>query len=606
MAMFFGSVNIANAETRNVEIAGQTVDISSFETYAGASIRYDTENKGIRYVTGISQTVFDEVERIVSENDGYSVKFGTIVTYSYRVQRLLDVGYDFTKADLDEYIQTSGSKYVDFSVIEYRANPEKAGNVEYTAVLGINETNYAIPMSARGYMVISNGQTEQIYYANYQVLNSTVENVAHTLLEDFVTYSVDSDTKLQAIAEYTKNETTDGYYMSNASSMIPYTNDSENVSLETNQSIGGRSGVTKYTMKTAGKGWSVRLMPAFTGNISWTGASTVWHQNSVNRQNAMGFKYVIFDIYLQDAFSLYFPTENKAHAYVNVSTNGNLVYKYNKEDTTDTAITDKVKFFNAGGTQQLSATYSGIWYTVVIDISCNIGIGSNSACDTSLSFDIANSVVYFDNVRFYRTDAWQQDIVKGSMEMDASEFGILQTGLLSTDVIYDDNATIGGRSGVINFGEGRGLTPDKTEDSGKYTRFGFKFSDLWKDGAAKTNNRMIASGVKYISFDVYRGGGSSFRMGFYDGDSYPTFKLNATSGVNETTANEAQNLRIYLNGEQTNSIVSKTWHTVIIKVEVATGVNWSAINWCWNYENIAIDNIVYYYNDVPALWANAN
>lgn len=610
MVVFFGNAKSANAEVKNIEIAGQTIDISSFETYAGASIRYDKENKGIRFVTGISEDAYGAIETLVSENEGYSVTYGTIVTYSYRVQRLLYAGYDFTKVDLDEYVQTNGSKYVDFSVLAFREKPEVAGNVEFTAVLGINETNYAIPMSARGYMVISDGETEQIFYANYKVLNSTAENVSHKLLEDFITYGVDNDTKLQAIAEYTKNETTDGYYMPNASSMIPYTNNSEDVSLETNQSIGGRSGVTKYTMKTAGKGWSVRLMPAFTGNIPWTGSSTAWHQNSVNRQQAMGFKYVVFDIYLQDSFSIYFPTSSGVHAYVKVSASGDLVYRYNAQNTTDTEITEKVKIFNAGGTQQLSATYSGIWYTVVIDISCNLSLESNSACDTSISFDNANSVVYFDNVRFYRTNAWEQDIVVGSMEMDASEFGILRTGEKSTDVIYNTNATISGRSGVINFGEGKG----DSNVSGSYTRFGFKFSDMWDDAGTATawvtNKRMLASGVKYISFDVCRGGGSSFKLGLWDGDSYPTFSVNASTGAVDTAktgeVENAQNVRIYLNGEQQTEIVKNTWYTIIIEVKVDAGSQWSAINWCQNYENIAIDNIVYYYNDVPALWPNAN
>lgn len=607
---FFNGVKTVSADADSVTIAGTTVDMSSFETYEGASIRYDAENKGLRFITGIDEVVYNELNTLATEN-GYIVKFGTIVTYSYRVENCIANGYDFTKADLDKVVETAGSKYVDFGVQVLRdtENREVSTNVEYTAVLGISESNYSIPMSARGYVVISDGQSEEIFYAKYTKFDLSTEDIAKTLFEDFVEYGVDSDTKLAAIAEYTKG--VDSFAMTGKSTMLPYTGNSANFEIIENQSIGGRSGVSKYILKGTNS-WAERLSPAFTSpsaTLAWTGASSVGHQNSVNRQNAMGINYVSFNFYLKDSFSIYYPTANKAHAYVKVS-EGNLVYMYNGNGTTDTAITSKLKVYNVNG-EEVTTTYANRWYTVVIDISCNIGIGTNPPCDTSISFNSSNTSVYFDGVKYYRTaDACLQEVTKGlgvgSAKMDASAFTIMYK--TDTADVSLTTKSLNGRDNVIFYD----MNAAGDKKVAAYSGFTFAKAtwELNNEGkvictsARTANDRIKTSGIKYISFDVCRGTNSNFIMYVWDDTKQATLNVTYNTGnINSIPTNvklfgtDGQEIKVG------GVMAANTWYTIVIKVEYdETMQNWTSIYWCNPWTELGFDNIVYYYNDVPALW----
>ncbi len=596
MSMMFGSYSVANAETNNIEINGQTVDISSFTTYDGASIRYDAENKGIRFVTGINESVYNQINEIVANANGY-VKYGTIVTFSSRAQKCVDAGLDFTKETLDTLIQTSGSKYMDFDTKVFRETPDVAGNVEYTAVLGIKDNNYAKPMTARGYMVVNDGTGEKIYYANYEILNSTAENVSHALLENFIDYNVDSDTKLKAIAEYTKNETkeNDGYAMPNDNSLIVYTENSGNSTLEYNQSIGGRSNAVKYTLNNASATWPERVGPSFTSpKLNWTGTSDVDHQKAFNRQNIMGFKYLVVDVFITNEFFIYFPTANRTHAYAKISENGAVVF-YEKDSssdgktylvTTDTKYTDVVKIYNEGGTKELTTTYKGAWYVIAIDISCNIDNGWNSSVNTEITLSNENHTLYFDNVRYYRTDEWKNDIVKDYVAKDASEFIMMANGGSYTTFGL---GTFGGRENVKIFKE------DKVDTN---SRVGFMLTDLFTTGNYETlaENRTLASGVKYISFEICRGIDSA--LTFYAPDA---LTINNKSGL---IGKCPDYVKVYdAEGNQTDTILANEWYTIVVEVKVdESGSTWSAIQFSANWLNFAIDNINYYYNGTPTLW----
>ena len=113
-----------------------------------------------------------------------------------------------------------------------------------------------------------------------------------------------------------------------------------------------------------------------------------------------------------------------------------------------------------------------------------------------------------------------------------------------------------------------------------------------------TTSSISTSGIKYISFDLCYGSGNLV-MYLWD-TAFANVKVdyNTKNIVNNTT-----NVKVFdQDGNIATQMVYNEWYTFVIEVKADTAGGWSTINFNSKSMNMAIDNIVYYYNDVPALW----
>ena len=572
-AMFALSLSFstkAYAEPENIVVGGQTVDISSFKTYAKAQIRLD-ENKGIRFISGINAEVFNTLNTISKSNDMVDVSFGTIITYKSRANAVSD----FTKEELDKMSVAQGTAYVDAQAKVFLNDPIfNAEDKEFTAVMNVAERNFDKELVARAYMqVVDNGVTTN-YYADIEDYSKSTSGVAKTLIEDF-TNKVGSTKELRGLAEYAKN--VDAFSMKEGfveGAPISATKDSTLTKVE----IGGRQGVYQLTQVANANQWANRIDPAFTSPATeWVDeTTTVDHQKAYERQNVLGIKYVAFDFYYNGNFDVQYPTAARLHKAVKM--------RYGTVEGNETDWKDHLGVYNADGLFTTVLT-KGNWYTVIVDISCNIGLGYNSAISTTI-VPIGNNVTcYFDNVRLYKTDAFMKDYLS-YIQKTNDELIIAKDGggavLETTTFAGRDNVTH-----IVNNSQQAGYT--------KVTTFALKETNNHGSSPSTVVNNMAALGVKYVTIDICRNTDSALSLYAYGANNgYLSMTLD-----NKTGAINYKNDCISLydaSGNKATVMQANVWYTAVIEWQ-AISSQWTAVALEANWINVAVDNIRYYLND---------
>ena len=419
--MIFNAFNVktVKADSELISVNGQVIDISSFKTYPLAAVRTEATNPGIRFITGINESVYEELTSATADSD-WSVKFGTIITYKSRV----DAVEDFTKEQLDTLKSsvTQGSVYVDCVAERFLSNPIEEGNKEFTAVLEVDSRNYKNELTARGYMVVSDGTNEQIYYADYEDFSRNTTWVAKTSIENIVTIE---DTKsLETLHEYA-SVGEDGYNMVKTSNVLTNSGFIKPSSVTTSSisvdDFGNRNDVYTFTQTNNSEKWASRLEPALISpSLSWEGSDGA--ANALARQKALGLKYLKFDFYYKNSllgntdFTLYYPTTSGEHGTV---------------DFKDGEVTssDYVTVYNQLG-EETTVLENGNWYTVIVDISCNLEMDKNDNPQVAIVQNNTNNGVVnpqcFDNVIFYRE---QPSSIKAPINVNND------SGLVSWDVV---------------------------------------------------------------------------------------------------------------------------------------------------------------------------
>lgn len=396
--MFFNFTNakLAKANAVNITVNGKSIDISSFETYPLASVRTQATNPGIRFATGIDEEIYNDLMDAVT-GTSWSIKFGTIITY----KSTADSATDFTKEELNKFSVNQGKVYVDSTNAKFLSEPiVNIDNKEFTAVLTVAERNFNKELTARGYMIVSDGTNEEIYYAKYEDFSRNVVEVAKTSIKNIsAVKNTQSLETLQNYASYGE----DGYNMSKTSNSGFIKPSSVTTSSITVESFGNRNDVYSFSQTNSSEAWASRIEPALLSpSLSWEDNND-GALNALSRQKALGLKYLKFDFYYKNTqkgntdFSLYYPTSSGEHGIVNF-----------KELTVSSANSDwsnYVKVYNQLG-QETTTLANAEWYTVVVDISCNLEMNKNDKPQVAIvrnntNFGTINSQ-YFDNVIFYR------------------------------------------------------------------------------------------------------------------------------------------------------------------------------------------------------------
>ncbi|MBQ9355041.1 MAG: hypothetical protein IJQ23_06310 [Clostridia bacterium] len=401
IALNVSNAKVAKAE-RSITVNGQDIDISSFATYPSASVRLVSEDPGIRFITGIDEDVYDALISATEDTD-WSVTFGTIITYKSRVDD--ESVSDFTKAELDKLVVSEGSKYMDCEATSFLSNPIISGNKEFSAVLKVKDRNFQAELTARGYMVVSDGTSETIYYADYEDFSRNTTWVAKKAIENIITLGNKKTASLEILDTYAKVGD-DGY------NMVKTSNDANNsglIKVSTGTSsigiadFGNRNDVYTFVQTNSTNKWINRLEPALISpSLEWADSDS-GSANALARQKALGLNYFKFDFlykYSQKGetdFSLYYPTSSGEHGIVNFN---NFAVSSDNADWND-----YVKVYNETGVETTTLAYSQ-WYTVVVDISCNLDMEENANPQVAIvenNTNVANvNPLCFDNVIFYR------------------------------------------------------------------------------------------------------------------------------------------------------------------------------------------------------------
>lgn len=396
--MFFNFTNakLAKANAVNITVNGKSIDISSFETYPLASVRTEATNPGIRFATGIDEDTYNDLMDAVSGSD-LSIKFGTIITY----KSTADSATDFTKVELDKFSVNQGSVYVDSTNAKFLSEAiVNKNNKEFTAVLKVAERNYNKELTARGYMIVSDGNNEEIYYAKYEKFSRNVVEVAKTSIENIS--AVKNTKSLETLQKYVSYGE-DGYNMSKTSNSGFIKPSSVTTSSIAVTDFGNRNDIYAFTQTNNSDTWASRLEPALLSpSLSWEDSND-GTKNVLARQKALGLNYLKFDFYYKDSllgntnFSLYYPTTSGEHGIVN----------FNEYAVSSTSANwnNFVKVYDSLGVETTTLK-NGEWYSVVVDISCNLDMYENKKPQVAIVQNTTNIAVAnpqcFDNVIFYK------------------------------------------------------------------------------------------------------------------------------------------------------------------------------------------------------------
>lgn len=384
-----------------------------------------------------------------------------------------------------------------------------------------------------------------------------------------------------------------------------------NVYAKTEETIGGRTGVYKYT-GTSNKDW--------TNNIA---LKEIFHYNSAQGEGRMegwnnfknkGYKYATFDILLEKGAVTNLEALATVSTYVSdrlTSTNANGskngTYAPANESIGDNA---NIKVYNLGSENEVSGISHATWYTVVIDYSQVVlqEYKAQTYCTIRLSGIIGT--FYIDNIRYYANDSWKEDI-KTYNQYDGSEFVQVSTNFTGSYGLATEAdgslSNIGGRTGVYKY---------YSDTAGWTNKMGIRQGNSYGQSMIYSSQTVVREnmsnlGYNYIAFDMYienNGVDSGIIIcvpdvnatnteGQTNAQYYKTWSSNTTNGRIKIYSIDNEGNATLVEG---NPKIHGAWYTVVVEYDhTATGA-YAGIDFCSHkVGTVAYFDNVRYYNANP-------
>ncbi len=326
---------------------------------------------------------------------------------------------------------------------------------------------------------------------------------------------------------------------------IVFGNASSAYGIET-QMIDGVTGAYKYV---SDKTWAGRLeLKETSASINAKGDA----QTARDNITALGYEWVLFDLYQSGAMTLFYPTQN-GHC------NAGKGVKLSAGVWTNNEF---VKIYQNG--YAVTQLANNEWYTVAVKLTGWKGTYTTSSV-ALVCYD--TSVCYLNNVRYYVDNSFESNyqipIISNFAEVSMTEFSAV-------------NST------YVSFGA---ETTKFNADLGAY-HYQSTATDKWEwDNRivfATNPNTAITNGYKYISFDIYveesnfgeKNAGYVYLSGYTIDNSLKTAYLSPV-GIGTGTPDiftPSEYIKLYANGEEVPALQTGDWTTVVVALEQLDGM----------------------------------
>ena len=307
------------------------------------------------------------------------------------------------------------------------------------------------------------------------------------------------------------------------------------------QIIDGVTGAYEYV---SDKTWNGRL------ELKETSASKEANGDAqAARENiaALGYQWVLFDLYQSGAMTLFYPTQS-GHC------NAGKGIKLSAGVWTNNEF---VKIYQNG--YAVTKLEYNQWYTVAVNI-----VGWKNTFTTAsvalVCYD--TSVCYLNNIRYYVDNSFEADyqipVSPNFAEVAMTEFSALNSGY----VLFGAETT--------KFNAALGAYRYQATDKSKYE---------WDNRIVFSTNpkTAVTNGYKYISFDIYveesnfgaNNAGYIYLSAYTSSGSLKTIYL-STAGVGTGTPDlfdPSDYIKLYANGEEVTALQVGGWTTVVVALE---------------------------------------
>ena len=182
---------------------------------AGASVRLNQYSSGLRFTSVIPQSVISTLNTI--KDSGTSLSYGTLViptsklsgVSAFSINALKSAGYKETDG------KTSGD-FLNIKATSYGTSTDEEGNIVINAaVIGFNENQYDIDLSAVAYVKFVRDGEECYLFSDYDedADSRNIKEVAHRALADNDTSAYYTDSEVRALEKFSGEKASDAQYM---------------------------------------------------------------------------------------------------------------------------------------------------------------------------------------------------------------------------------------------------------------------------------------------------------------------------------------------------------------------------------------------------------